>query len=390
MSKNQHRTLTHNIRAIIILIAICILVISHSYAQTNNVITATLEVREGYSFKTIINIPEENDVYYKCIIPLEDKEEIIYPSQIIGYKLENGVTFVSKEINYKGELKKVFLEEVVKDDEFVIYAYVDNDREPEALFMEEQNGKPVQIDAEAEPFKSYLLKDISSKNNLNPEALSSIKANRYSIKNAYVAYSKDNTEYILRKAKFGIIAGYSLLDMKKNDVFHERSSKYSIGLFADIPFIAKQFSAHPELLFQCKNFSDNEFISPDSKSSLREYHIAAPLKLRYTFLNTHKAIKPYVECGGLVGFFLKHNYKDKLQKLFLSESLKQYYIKQGIPIPSLDEDGIAPVYFGAILGGGIETTILKHTVYFGLNYTYTNYDRIKTHDIMLSASFAIF
>lgn len=367
-----------------------------STAQNKDVEKVSITTINNIQTEIWIQVPENTNSYFhqlntvrwdfleKQYIP----DAIIGPLDIKGFKLENNVVYVAKEITYQNEFRFVFLEEVLKETDFAVYAYRPdiNIYVPEVLYMQENNKQLVPIDSECEPYKSYLKKKAFTENKSISQDLDLIKPERYSIKNAYKTYKFDKSVYLKKRIQIGIIAGlnYANSIVHIND-FKKRTNNVRplIGIFADIPFSYKEFSCHAELFYMQKKY---DYRYNGFETVVRESSLALPIKIRYTNLNnTSDKIKPYIEAGLLTTFVLKHT-----DDLNLSYN-KEYYDEKGLPYPVFGKDVPNSVYLGTIVGIGIEAAFIKkHPMHIGLNYIYTNSSKIKTHNLIASVSLTVF
>ncbi len=173
-----------------------------------------------------------------------------YPKDLKGYVLEDGRIFESEILPSEYEYKKVFLEKIMTNDGGVsIYSYLYKDYKKPILFMKEK--RMVQLDADAEPFKSYIIDKASSCENLSPKDFRNIQPKESDILNSYKALTNCNGRFLNRKAHFGIMAGLNVTQLSSSDIYtnnkNETSVGPAIGVFADIPFSYKSFSFRPEL-----------------------------------------------------------------------------------------------------------------------------------------------
>jgi len=314
-----------------------------------------------------------------------------FPKDITSYKLSDGRTYFSTELSPEFENETVFLEEILDDGNITVYSYLYKDYKKPILFLKEM-GKPiVQIDKNAEPVKTYLVSKSSSCENLTTSDFDRMKANQNDIINYHKATTDCNPRFIKRKTRLGLVAGFRYIETKYEKGEYYTKSKTvegeedyktkvgpAIGIFLDVPFSHKSFSFHPELIYQLEF---NDYIINGDRHTL-----TVPLKIRYTHLKSNGNNLPYIEAGAGAGYVLSG-----IKKQPVSIADTSYYEENDLEVPSFNYDNISRIFYVVTLGAGIEiSSIKKHPICLGLNYMYTNTDKIKSHNFLLNASIAIF
>lgn len=75
MSKKKHKSRSSKLHIFILLNSLCILYTPRINAQNNNIAIALIEIKDRHSYKAIINIPEQDYIYYQYITLLKDTEK---------------------------------------------------------------------------------------------------------------------------------------------------------------------------------------------------------------------------------------------------------------------------------------------------------------------------
>lgn len=289
---------------------------------------------------------------------------VLYPGDIHRYGVE-GKTYVTAAIDYKGELRNVFLEEMfIEEDGTKIYYYCDEkgkdsfivvNSEEEIIYATQDNPKPMWdfISTNSDCPKLSNAKPF-------PKKLSYNNVNTF-----YTAY-RDCNSNLFQKLKWGVKlnTGVGVLDTNEVPEYEfDYRFTYSAGLFLRVPLDA-HISLQSELLL---NIFDNKSGQPKHKGDDRRYKrmsIQLPMLLGYNFtLNNGKTI-PYMEAGTLFDFALagdKYEGGEKLDK---------------DPYSVVDYNSIIKFHWGFSVGAGIQQKLNdRNSLFVGLRWNYSQGNR---------------
>lgn len=389
-------------RTLFILLILLFVFLTTTAQETVNVV-----IINNYSKTISRKIIKPNDpceynqrlVLPKKIYPYKEYEPsidtILYPKDIKGFILENKKIYKSEKLaNNKNEI--VFMEEILKEGSLTIYSYQQSSSEKETLYMRNGDDKPlVEVDSNCEPFRSYISENIAQCGNLSMDDFKNMKPERYTILNSYKALTNCNIKYFDRKIRIGVSAsfGFSSISQKdESEISHaskDNSVGFNPGIFVDIPFSYKQFSFRPEIFYQNDSYENNIRIPltqtsyPDSKNMRYTYKresLVIPATIRYTHISKQATAIPYVEGGILGGYAFTNSYK-----LTSAPDEQVHHDWRNIA------DSMNKIYFGLVVGAGVETYLLKNNpTYFGIRYIHTTSGSIRIHNVLLSASISVF
>lgn len=263
-----------------------------------------------YNGVTIMN-PNYADSYERVRIAYEAKEidTYFYPSEIAAYGINGGYKYISASIETDGESKDVFLKELIRDGDIILYKYVSKDN---ILFftIDRVTGKYKQITDNGKEFRESLQRRAQNCeiiNELNQLPMNMTESSLMSLYESYDKCSNNNNPGIT----FGISinGGYSFFNFDDKTRFDIKNQPYIMpGVFLDIP-LDRRISFRPEIYYFFTKTSSKQY-TPDLNMNSFEYKrhsIIVPLFLRYRFSNIKGNTIPYIEMGATLDFRISGN-----------------------------------------------------------------------------------
>jgi hypothetical protein len=296
----------------------------------------------------------------RLIIPNQKRHEatVFFPSDIEEYGFPDRQHYVSAEINLHGNLKKVFLEEVIRIDSIIVYYYPDR---KEDLFYFQKIDGTLELMQNEEAFLDLL------RNADCPEIIAFVdskrkkKLNRKTINVYSRAYSDCNTN-LLPSYHFGITTETGILKPGSNkyqNFSYDLSFSFLIGIFAQIP-LDECFSFRPEILY---SYIDNPKGQISGLKAYKRESIQFPVVFRYNFNHTKGNIIPYIDLGPLLDLKTSKESGTILGSRFPLEGENDWN--------TLANSEISLLQYGVVLGGGIEYKLnRRNSIYAGLRFKY--------------------
>jgi len=279
------------------------------YVKTDSSLIANVSV--------IVRTPSFNSRYIDVI---SKNDTVTYtPEDIIEYGSRYGNVYVSREINVSGEIKKVFLQQLVKGTATLFYY---REKGFGTFFIEiwsETSTKFVEV---TNKDRKNILGNILDDCEWVDGPIKIVKYTKRSLTKLVTHYN-ECIERPFSFIKFGISAGYGLTDMRVNSKFGLalRSTPISFGteeirvtplladgapmfgFFTEVPLSLIDFSLTTGIYFSKNEY---EFATDPSRVgrvdiiSMKISSFDIPIMLRYTFLK--RGIRPYTNFGPVFSF----------------------------------------------------------------------------------------
>ena len=285
------------------------------------------------------------------------------PDQIKEYGFADGTTYFSREIIYQNKQKWVFLERLYEG-QFTLFVLPTGKGR---LFFLEAND--IEITALTRDNYSALLMNVMSDCPAMEEALKLVKLKKYSLLKLLDIY--ENCELrAFPSPKWGIMGGLSIGTLKAreiqfpqfqlvgvDDLIFNRKRSISIGLFADLPINASDFSIHLKLYLNQFNFAVKR-VYPDYFEDIQIDFTSVnfPFLYRYTFAKGK--IRPFINGGGIFSSHIKN-----------TNTIFQYTTGGSLieEIELIDPKILHDNYLGYTLGGGLVYSLNhKHSLFLDL------------------------
>ena len=205
-------------------------------------------------------------------------------NEIVGYGLEDGRKYVSKNLNDSSTAEKVFMQELVKGKISLFYY---SGKGEKRFFVEKDSSGLIQLEKRYKELLSDLMQDRDwifsdiKKSRLGKTALSKLVS----------MYNADRPAYYPH-ARIGIAGGYLNSNLKASsklenplleNVTFESNSSWMIGVSADIPIERSKYSFVTGIYFLQRNFlakNKNAFLDVDAV--INSSSIEVPLLARFT------------------------------------------------------------------------------------------------------------
>jgi len=327
---------------------------------------------EGYYIKNSVlytgvwfEKDNKNERAKRVIVPKQLNHEsiVFYPEDIEEYGFITGIKYVSAKLNFNGNEKNVFLEEVINiNDSVFFYMYSAENKEDIFFILDKKKDNLRQIDANSpyeiwDIFKS--LNDCSEVDGLEPFPR---KLTRKRIFVFYSAY-RDCNSNLFPWFQFGPVLNMGIGKAKTNETpkyVYPLTLALSAGGFFQIPF-DECTSLRTEILysyFNNKGNIDNMQKIESSSAQYLRHSVQMPLLVRYSFNFQPWKNVPYFELGPCFDYAF---YGGKV-----IDGEKQKPIK-GI----IDNNSMVTFQYGYSIGAGLEHKIsYKKSFYLGLRYNW--------------------
>ncbi|MCL2072653.1 MAG: PorT family protein [Marinilabiliaceae bacterium] len=299
----------------------------------------------------------------RVIIPQQKKHEAktFYPEDIEEYGFLNGIKYVSATLNFNGEEKNVFLEEIanIKDSIFLFIYCTDNNSDV-FFILENSENKLKKIDTNSPEEVWDKLKTIYNCN----DVLGMDKfPNKLTRKRVFVFFNayKDCNPNLFPKFQFGPIVNVCMSNPKLQETpsyTYKQDFAFSIGAFFQLPF-DECIALRTEVVYS--HIDNNTGIVDKMQKSKNEtaryvrQSVQIPILVRYSF--NFKAWKnvPYFQIGPCFDYAFKgEKYKDDVIQTHNKNNL-------------LDDKSIINFLYGYSIGAGIEHKINhKRSIHLGL------------------------
>lgn len=263
-----------------------------------------------YNGVTIMN-PNYADSYERVRIAYEAKDidTFYYPTEIAAYGINGGYKYISASIEVDGETKDVFMKELIRDGEIILYKYADRNN-IYFFTIDKTTGKYKQITDNGKEFRESLRKRAQGCNIIQDLDKLPLYMNESSLMSVYESYDKCSSNNY-PGITFGITlnGGYSFFNFDDKNRFDIQNKPYIMpGIFVDIP-IDRRISFRPELYYFFTKTNSKQY-TPELNTNSFEYKrhsIIVPLFLRYRFSNLEGNTIPYIEIGATFDFRIAGN-----------------------------------------------------------------------------------
>lgn len=295
----------------------------------------------------LIKVQNETEFAVHCFFKkdINDKAREYFPYQIKGYRFINGKYFISSNVELNGEIKKVFLEWLIKG-KLNMLAY-NNSLKDIRYFMQIRDSSMIELkntkktvktkyvdkytftnDTSSSEGRDYIVEKKEYIGTLNyclqdwpkikPE-LSGLSLNRnalISIAKDYHNYSCPNEECIIFEGSkwapvlsVGVAIGYNLTNVQTPYPSHiETSKNFPIGLllnFSKLPLVSKNLSLEADMFYldQQYNYDKNlikQYYPPVSGSLFELQQLRIPIFLKYKF--PINQISPFIGGGATINY----------------------------------------------------------------------------------------
>lgn len=288
--------------------------------------------------------------------------EYYNPYLIKEYGFSDGRVFMAREVQLSGLSRKVFLERL-QQGKATLYSFKETTG-VQTFFIEKDSTLYV-IDKKIPEGISYKDKLL--------EITSDCKAVEDAIK--VVEYKKETFTKLIKQYntcefapmphfRYGLTvsSSYLKLVLRSGNEFlnyfdFNYVRGYTIGLFADKPIIASNFSYHVELYYSNHGMSYTKFVdTADYDFVANISSLKLPILIRYVYPSNK--IRPFLNIGVTPSFGIKNE----------TSSYKSVIGKDGIDVNKVDESSVLKSnQFGFSMGGGFEFRLNnKHALFIEL------------------------
>lgn len=288
--------------------------------------------------------------------------EYYNPYLIKEYGFGDGRVFISREVQLSGSNQKVFLERL-QQGKATLYSFKETTG-VQTFFIEKDSTLYV-IDKKISKDRGYKDKLL--------EITSDCKAVEDAIK--VVEYKKETFTKLIKQYntcefapmphfRYGLTVSSSYLKLvlrSGNELLNYFDFNYvrgyTIGLFADKPIIASNFSYHVELYYSKHGMSYNKFVDTADYDFVANFSsLKLPILIRYVYPSNK--IRPFLNIGVTASFGIKN--ETLLYKSVIG--------KDGIDVNKVDESSVLKSnQFGFSMGGGFEFRLKnKHALFIEL------------------------
>lgn len=235
------------------------------------------------------------------------------PNDLLWYRYEFRL-YLSKDIQFEGEAKRVFIEKLVSG-KISLYYY--SEKNSKRFFIERDSSYFTELIKESKSnttFRDTLAKYCLDCNNI-ADAVKSVKYNKKSLALLITMYN--GCEYRpFPYPKFGMYLGFQrsyLSPSSKNsfdsDMIERGKSNIDqsllAGIFVDLPVFKSNITFHPEIYYSKNAFSlhyfENNF-DTDIVINLSTFNV--PVLFRYTF--PFKKNRPFINSGILYSYHFRN------------------------------------------------------------------------------------
>jgi hypothetical protein len=312
----------------------------------------------------IINLGDLNNARY-CKAR-ENGEWVIYtPKNIKEYGLSKDIVYVSKQIQREDSGNYVFLERL-QQGKVNFYYYMDT-LGVTRYYFEKESGGMIEITRQNGDGLSFR-KQLSAITSDCPDfskALKLVVYNKYPLSVIIGRYNECDLKPI-PVFRYGLIAGYNrvkLIRVQDDDIHYyfdlQYDGGYTLGLFADRPLLAGDFSIHPELYYTKLRMAYNSLMaSKDIDLVSNISFLKMPVLIRYSLPT--RIIRPFINLGGILSATIRNNtmmYQTKITGDIIE------ILGEKKPEP------INPVSLGYVIGGGIEFRLnARHSLFLEIRH----------------------
>jgi hypothetical protein len=314
--------------------------------------------------KTIIDLGDINNERF-CKTQ-ENGEWVLYtPKDIQEYGLRKGIVYVSKEIQTGDGGKYVFLERL-QQGKVNFYYYIDT-LGVTRYYFEKESDVMTEITRRNSDGLSFR-KQLSAITSDCPGFSNALKLVVYkkNLLSALIARYNDCELKPLPAFRYGLNAGYNmvkLLKVKDDEVSYyfdlQYEGGYTLGLFADRPLLAGNFSIHPELYFTKLRMSYNRLTADKDMDLVSNISfLKMPVLIRYSFPSIR--IHPFISIGGILSTTIRN--KTLMYQTKITGDIMEI---MGANEPVL----MNQILIGYVIGGGVEFKLsAKHSLFLEIRH----------------------
>lgn len=327
------------------------------YAQVSQ--TGYYITRDGkrYNGVTIEN-PDYADACERVMISTEmNGGKYYYPKDIAAYGTNYGYKYVSAVVTIDGDTASVFLKELIRDHEILLYKY--EGKKGEAFFTIDAAGKYAQITDGGERYRQLLqarAADCPVLAELDELPMRMTESSLTSLYESYTECSVNNYPGITWG--FAVNAGYTWFNFEDKNRFEIPNRPYAMpGFFVEIP-IDRRISFRAELYYFFTQTKSDEWDATFNTNNFdyKRHSLVLPLLFKYRFSNVQRKVLPYLELGATLDFKLSGNMR----------SVEGF----GSDVRLLSTSG-AKVAVGPEFGVGLEHKLdNNHVLYYGIRAGY--------------------
>ena len=313
---------------------------------------------------TIMDLGDLNNARF-CKVNENGKWVLYTPKDIREYGLSNGIVYVSKEIQTGDSGNHAFLERL-QQGKVNFYYYMDTLGVTSYYFEKESNGM-IEITRQNSDGLSFR-KQLSAITSDCPEfsnALKLVVYKKYPL-SVLIARYNDCELKPIPIFRYGLNAGYNMVKLIRvvdDDIPYyfdlQYDGGYTLGLFADRPLLAGNFSMHPELYYTRLRMSYNSLMADKDVDLVSNMSfLKMPVLIRYSL--PAKRIRPFINLGGMLSVTIRNNtlmYQTKITGDIVE------ILAEKEPVP------INPVSIGYVIGGGVEFKLNdRHSLFLEIRH----------------------
>ena len=325
-----------------------------------------------------------------CIEDRKDSLLRFSPYEVTKYGFNKGKTYVSKEINFSGITKKVFLEQLTEG-KIILYFYAE--QKFVTYFIEKDSTTFLELPKENKTDNSNFQKQLQELTADFPDISNNTKLVKYN-RTSLSRFVNDYTNRLNRPfphfrfgitgiyemTKFSLTSNQNIPSLDKIPFSYE--SSFSGGLFIDVPLFVSYFSLHPEI--QYSQYSYSYFTKTDDKDIdflANISSIKVPVLFRYTFPS--KKVRPFANAGGVFAYNIKNE----------NALYETTFAGNQIEINNLGNTPLIPSFQAGISAGlGAEFKInFQHSLFFEIRYNQFINDQLsnslRSTDLQFITSF---
>ncbi|WP_418697376.1 outer membrane beta-barrel protein [Bacteroides sp.] len=317
----------------------------------------------------IMNVSFANKDYKKkqyavSIVNGENKIIHTYKAEdIAGYK-EGHILYVSRNLSVDGEVRRVLLPRVYRNDDISIYSFIQDDGRKEyyAQMPNDSLLLPLKGSPEtngANPLSAYLEQFPAVKENEYIRAyVNQLKPTINSFDNRYIVCRTGNSNYIPH-FKWGVLCGAGIYHLSSGGFSFNTKGVCSAGLFADQPLLMG-FSVHIELAYQQYAFNYEADDITEKSVAFNCRNISLPIALRYTAVSLRGKCLPFIHAGVQLNFSFKREIESQWKEWKDDEYCRWVYN----PSQSLKKNNPS-----LMAGLGVEWKLrARHSLFFDIRY----------------------
>ena len=300
---------------------------------------------------------------------IKDGDKIIrysaYDLSEYGYK--EGPVFVSKEIEFSGTPRRVFLERLFKGKVILYYYRADGIK---TFYLQKDSSFFIELPKESAEGKRYNEQLSELTNDCEAVALVTkhVSYNKKSLTSLVSRYN-DCVSKPFPHFRYGLNIGYDVSHLNPTSGNPNEKIKYmdfkydggfTLGLFIDNPIAGSDFSFHTGIDFSRHGFSSNKILNGNELDFVANISsVEIPLQIRYVYPSD--LIRPFANIGILGAYNLRN--ETMFFETVVVNNLVEIFDAQV-------SDLISDIHYGYSFGGGVEYKInFRNSLIFELRYT---------------------